>query len=138
MNSDSNKIPRGVRNSNFGNIRKSNDKWKGLRSEQTDPAFFQFISPAYGYRALLKVLINYNKLYGCKTIRDYISRWAPPSENDTESYIMSVCKDMGVGSDYEPDVMNKSEMCRMAASISRVENGIPAVMADIQAGWDLL
>lgn len=132
------KSPRGIINSNPGNIRKSNDKWEGLRSEQTDPSFFQFISPAYGYRALLKVLINYNKLYGCKTIRDYISRWAPPSENDTESYIMSVCKDMGVGSDYELDVTNKSEMCRMAASISRVENGIPAVMADIQAGWDLL
>lgn len=129
---------RGYKNNNFGNIRRSKDKWKGLCSEQTDPEFFQFISPAYGYRALLKLLINYNKLYGCKTIRDYISRWAPPIENDTESYIMAVCKMMGVGSAHELNVEDKSEMCKMAASISKVENGIPATMSDIYAGWDLL
>lgn len=129
---------RGYRNNNFGNIRRSNDKWKGLCSEQTDPDFFQFISPAYGYRALLKLLINYNKLYGCKTIRDYISRWAPPVENDTESYIMAVCKMMGTGSTHELDVEDRSEMCKMAAAISKVENGIPATMPDIYAGWALL
>lgn len=129
---------RGYKNNNFGNIRRSKDKWKGLCSEQTDPEFFQFISPAYGYRALLKLLINYNKLYGCKTIRDYISRWAPPIENDTESYIMAVCKMMGVGSTYELNVEDKSEMCKMAAAISKVENGVPATMSDIYAGWDLL
>lgn len=129
---------RGYKNNNFGNIRRSKDKWKGLCSEQTDPEFFQFISPAYGYRALLKLLINYNKLYECKTIRDYISRWAPPVENDTESYIMAVCKMMGVGSTHELDVKDKSEMCKMAAAISKVENGIPAIMSDIYAGWDLL
>jgi hypothetical protein len=29
-------------------------------------------------------------------------------------------------------------MCRLAAARSRVENGVPAVMADIEAGWDMI
>ena len=37
-----NKLPRGLRNCNPGNIRISTDKWLGLREEQTDKEFFQF------------------------------------------------------------------------------------------------
>lgn len=29
-------------------------------------------------------------------------------------------------------------MCAFAAAISKVENGIPAVMADVESGWELL
>jgi len=29
-------------------------------------------------------------------------------------------------------------MCAFAAAISQVENGVPAVMADVELGWDLL
>ena len=43
--------PRGIRNNNFGNLRITKDKWQGLREEQTDPEFFQFKSPKWGYRA---------------------------------------------------------------------------------------
>ena len=38
-------LPRGIRNNNPGNIRLSKDKWQGLRQEQTDGTFFQFIAP---------------------------------------------------------------------------------------------
>ena len=47
--------PRGIRNNNPGNIRKSNVKWQGLAAEQTDGAFYQFTRPEYGIRALCRV-----------------------------------------------------------------------------------
>ena len=45
---------------------------------------------------------------------------------------------MQVPNTYVPDINDKATMCAFAAAISRVENGIPAVMADIEAGWDLI
>lgn len=130
--------PRGIRNCNPGNIRITADKWQGLREEQTDGAFFQFVSMAYGYRALIRTLQNYRKKWGCVTIADFIKRWAPPSENNTSGYINSVCKDLQVPSTYVPDIEDRETMCAMAAAISYVENGVPAVMDDVYKGWDLL
>ena len=79
-------IPRGIRNNNFGNIRISKDKWMGLKDIQSDPSFFQFKEPKYGYRALLKILINYRKKYGLKTISEMINKYAPENENNTSAY----------------------------------------------------
>lgn len=64
---------------------------------------------------------------------------APPSENDTKGYISTVCKLLtGLDADRRIDVDNRRTMCSLAAAMSRVENGVPAVMADVEAGWDLL
>ena len=93
---------------------------------------------AYGYRALIKLLQNYCRVNGCRTISDFIHRWAPPVENNTSGYISRVCREMQVPDSYVPDVADRATMCAMAAAISQVENGVPAVMADVQAGWELL
>ena len=130
--------PRGIRNNNFGNIRRTKDKWLGLCKEQTDPAFFQFTEPKWGYRALLRTLQNYRWRHNCKTIADFIKRWAPSNENDTAAYIRSVCKQLQVPESYVPDVSDKEVMCAFAAAISKVENGVDAVMSDIERGWELL
>jgi hypothetical protein len=58
--------------------------------KQTDPDFCQFTSMTYGCRALLKLLRTYVEKRGCTTIRKVVERWAPPSENDTTSYVLSV------------------------------------------------
>lgn len=133
-----NKISRGIRNCNPGNIRITKDKWQGLRPVQEDPQFFQFTEMRWGYRALIRTLQNYRRRHGCQTIADFIRRWAPSNENNTSGYISRVCKEMQVPSTYVPDVDDKATMCAFAASISQVENGIPAVMEDVIAGWDLL
>ena len=130
--------PRGLRNCNPGNIRITKDKWQGLREIQEDQSFFQFKTMAYGYRALLRTLQNYRKRHGCQTIADFINRWASPCENNTSGYVTRVCKEMQVPSVYVPDINDKATMCAFAAAISEVENGVPAVMADIEAGWELL
>lgn len=130
--------PRGIRNCNPGNIRITKDKWQGLRPTQTDGEFFQFTEMKWGYRALIRTLQNYRKKHGCQTIADFIRRWAPHTENNTSGYISRVCQEMQVPTTFVPDVDDKGTMCAFAAAISQVENGIPAVMADVEAGWELL
>lgn len=130
--------PRGIRNCNPGNIRITKDKWQGLRPTQTDGEFFQFTEMKWGYRALIRTLQNYRKKHGCQTIADFIRRWAPHTENNTSGYIARVCKEMQVPTTCVPDVDDKGTMCAFASAISQVENGIPAVMADVEAGWELL
>lgn len=131
-------VSRGIRNCNPGNIRITKDKWKGLRDEQTDGSFFQFVSMEWGYRALMRTLQNYQRRHGCETVADFIKRWAPPTENYTAGYIGTVCRRMGVPTTYVPDVNDKVTMCEMAAAISYVENGVEPVMEEIERGWELL
>lgn len=132
------KLSRGLRNCNPGNIRITNDHWQGLRKEQTDPDFFQFDDMKWGYRALIRTLQNYRLHHGCQTIREFINRWAPTNENNTESYIRSVQQSMGVSADFIPDIYDKDTMCAFAAAISRHENGIDADLEEVEKGWRLL
>lgn len=130
--------PRGIRNCNPGNIRLSKTVWIGEIRPSRDSQFCQFRSMAYGYRALIKLLRNYRKINGLQTISQFINRWAPSNENNTTGYITRVCQEMQVSSTYIPDIEDRDTMCALAAAISQVENGIPAEMGDIYAGWDLL
>lgn len=129
---------RGLRNNNPGNIRNSKTVWQGEITPSTDRSFKQFKSMAYGYRAMIKLLQNYSRLNGCHTLRTMISRWAPPSENDTRSYIFTVSKLTGIDPDKRINIDDRRTMCSLAAAMSRVENGVPTVMADVENGWDLL
>lgn len=139
QSNDMNKnVPRGLRNNNPGNIRRSKDNWQGLAKKQTDPDFFQFESIAWGYRALMKTLQTYRRKYGLQTIAEMIARWAPADENDTAAYVRAVCREMQVPESYVPDIDDRGTMCALTASISRVENGVPAVMKDVEEGWELL
>lgn len=133
--------PRGIRNNNPGNIRNSDvTGWKGevTADAKKDNAFEEFKDMAHGYRALIKLLQNYRRKHGCQTIADFIGRWAPRTENNTSGYIASVCREMQVPTTFVPDVDDKGTMCALAAAISQMENGIPAVRADVEAGWELL
>jgi len=131
-------IPRGLRNNNPGNIRNSSTVWQGEITPSKDKSFKQFTSMSYGYRAVIKLLQNYRKMHNLKTIAELINRWAPPTENKTSAYITRVCKEMQVPSTYVPDINDKATMCAMAAAISQVENGVPAVMEDVEMGWELI
>ena len=105
---------------------------------QTDKEFFQFTEMKWGYRALVRTLQNYRRIHGCYTITDFITRWAPSSENNTLAYIKSVCSQLGVPSVCVPDVDDRDTMCALAAAISKHENGVDANMKEVQDGWDLL
>ena len=130
--------PRGLRNNNPGNLRLSKDKWKGLSEKQEDKSFFQFVSIEWGYRALIITLQNYRRKHGCQSIRDFIKRYAPEVENNTEAYINAVCSKMGKKDDWCPNIDDKVTMVMFASAISYVENGELAIVEDVVKGWDLI
>jgi len=115
--------PRGIRNNNPGNLRRSDDHWAGLAAEQSDPNFFQFSEPIFGLRALARTLYNYQAKHGLETIRGIIARWAPTSENDTEAYVAAVSADMGAGADEPLDLDDGEELAALTKAVVRHENG---------------
>lgn len=129
---------RGLRNCNPGNLRRTDDRWKGLRAVQTDKDFSQFTDMAHGYRALMITLRNYARRRGCRTMADIIRRYAPPAENDTPAYLAYVCGKMNVLPTCEPDLEDKPTLCALASAISRMENGVEAKPEEVEAGWKLI
>lgn len=130
-------MSRGLKNNNPGNLRHSNDKWQG-EVKGSDKAFKTFSSIEWGYRAMFKLLQNYQKLYGLNTLEDMINRYAPPVENHTDNYISAVEQSAKVRRNVPIDTKNKDVMIRVVSAMSRVENGVPAVLSDVEKGWELL
>ena len=116
-------IARGIRNNNPGNIRHG-DKWQGLAEVQTDKAFCVFKSPEWGIRALVKILRNYQTKHGLKTVESIINRFAPEVENNTTSYILSVCQVLDVKPRDVIDVREPGIMINLLKAIIRHENGV--------------
>ncbi len=123
MTAKQNIPPRGIRNHNPGNIRRNGDPWQGLSERQTDIEFFTFKSAVYGIRALARTLITYQDKYDLHSIRQIISRWAPPNENNTEAYISSVAADAGFDADQPLNVHRFAHLLPLTKAIIRHENG---------------
>jgi hypothetical protein len=95
-------LPRGIRNNNPLNIRLSPDnRWQGRVPPRlnSDGAFEQFQDPIMGLRAAAVLLIRHYDRRHLDTIRKLVEVWAPPNENDTESYARRVAKASGFGID---------------------------------------
>ena len=146
-------IPRGLRNCNPLNIRRSKDQWKGLVEreqsqtclnsaereglgpkvngllpEQNDKSFFQFKAMEWGYRAAFRLLRTYRVKYQRYSVRTIIERWAPPNENATQAYIDRVCKEMGVPPHFILTIGSLEEddtywACEFVRAMALVENG---------------
>lgn len=122
------KLPRGIRNNNPLNIRKG-ARWRGLRDFATDKEFCEFQTMAFGFRAAFRTLITYYTKHDCKTLEKIINRWAPPYENNTQSYITQVKLKAGVPyiSAMLPDPrfkFNWPEWRRIIMAMASVENGL--------------
>lgn len=78
-------VNRNVRLNNPGNIEKG-IRWNGLSPDQPDARFAKFVTPEYGFRAMARILLTYNKRYRTNTVDGIIGRWAPEHENDTAAY----------------------------------------------------
>lgn len=123
--------PRGIRNYNPGNIRHAKGvRWQGQAAAQTDVEFVQFNGPRWGIRAIARVLITYQDKRRAgdgsriDSVREFIERWAPPFENDTDAYVRQVARAIGVGPDDETlDVYDFTVMRALVQAIIRHENG---------------
>lgn len=122
-------VPRGIRNNNPGNIRRSRDRWQGLSAEQPDREFFCFTSPVYGIRALARVLIIYHDKRFAEdgsvidTVEEIVARWAPPSENDTAAYIRSVRRRTGFAAGQVLDLHRYEDLRPLVEAIIAHECG---------------
>lgn len=129
--------PRGLRNCNPGNIRKGSVVYQGEVVPSKDDAFRQFTTMAYGYRAMFVLLHTYQRKYGLNTIASIISRYAPAVENHTVAYIKSVAEWSGVPATSHITTTNGNVMMPIVSAMSRVENGEPADMREVEQGWKL-
>ena len=127
---------RGIRNCNPGNIRNSKTKYLGEVRPSRDAAFKQFETMAWGYRAMFVLLHTYSR-NGYRTLRQMITRYAPPVENHTENYIAHVSRWVDLFADTPLDTLDPATMIPLAAAISRVENGTAADRGEIERGWTL-
>ena len=66
------KLPRGIRNKNPGNIKLGTD-WDGLAAVQTDPTFCIFDEAVIGIRALIRILLTYRFTHNKKNIDSIIN-----------------------------------------------------------------
>ncbi len=137
--------PRGIRNCNPLNIRRSKDQWKGMAEAQTDRAFVQFKTMEWGWRAAFQLLTRtYYHKYRLYTIRAIVSRWAPQSENNTSAYIDTVARLTAIDPDEPLGIPSVSParwmMLGMAMAIQ--ENGTSASSPSLDPfsmlrGWEL-
>lgn len=128
---------RGIRNNNPGNIRHG-AQWQGMARIQADNEFVQFIDPIYGIRALNRVLRTYATSYGLNSVRAIINRWAPPNENDTDSYVLAVAQRLGVQPDQDINVQGYAP--QLTRAIIKHENGVQPYSDDqintgVSLGW---
>ena len=132
-------LPRGIRNNNPLNIRRSKDQWQGLRAVQTDPSFCQFETLEYGWRAAFKLLTRtYYHTYRLFTIRAIINKWAPPNENKTEAYIKNVSRLTGIGPDESIGIPSEKPARWMMIGIAMAiqENGMESLdYFAMMRGW---
>lgn len=135
-------MPRGIRNNNPLNIRKGNN-WLGERPNQTDPAFEEFLSMEYGLRAAFILLRNYIQgkppaWIRYNTIEKIIRRWAPESENATQSYINSVAKDTEIDPREVISFSDRRKMVAIVSAMAKVECGQRIETAVIESAYDLV
>ena len=126
---------RGLRNNNPLNIRHNAEHFQG-EIKGTDRSFKTFSSLPYGYRAAFVVLGTYLS-QGLNTIEKIVTKWAPPVENDTESYIKNVVKWSGISRAKELTVLDGADYILIVAAMSFVENGQNADISAVQAGFNL-
>lgn len=123
--------PRGIRNNNPGNVRRSSDQWVGLRATQTDPEYFQFTAPVYGIRAMARVLTNYQRRHGLRTLEAMLKRYSPVAPQP--AYTNAIAERMDMWPQFQVNL--ERDLPALIAAIIVQENGInPYSAATIREG----
>ncbi len=103
-------LVRGLRNNNPLDVRPVSGGWQGQVGTD-DENFAIFADVAWGIRAYLVNMYASINTHGTTTLREYINRYAPPSENNTSAYLCAVVSDTGICADAtipldQPDIIN--------------------------------
>lgn len=135
-------VARGIRNNNPLNIRKGNN-WQGELKVQSDPQFEQFESMVMGIRAAFKLVKNYVTGFNgmspkYNTIELIVRRWAPPSENDTESYIKAVAQAVGIPKNQKISFQQRKYMVSILQAMAKQECGQLIDRSLFESAYDML
>lgn len=113
--------PRGIRNNNPGNLNYVGQPG-ATRESGPNGRFAVFQTAEEGLVALARQLRLYAQR-GINSVRAIISKFAPPTENDTQAYIESVSKRLGVDANASLNVNDPRVMQGLMDAIIKVENG---------------
>lgn len=124
-----------IQRNNPGNIRRVQGKpWQGeLVPVPFAAGFVTFSSLEYGFRALLKLLQTYITKYQADTVSEIITRWAPPAENPTASYIQFVSAAAGINPYQQIAASDLNTLSRIAAGIADFEHNGALTAGDLAA-----
>jgi hypothetical protein len=113
---------RGDRNNNPLNLEYSS----GDGSISSDGRFGKFASPEEGIAAAERQLLRYQDRDKLSTLRQMISKWAPPSDhNDTEGYIRQVASETGLDANKPIDMHDPAVAARVINAMTHKEVGHP-------------
>jgi hypothetical protein len=134
--------PVAINKANPGNIRDSLEVFQG-EVPSPDSDFKSFASMAYGFRAMIVILRTYYTKHDLKNLAQMISRWAPPEENDTDSYIDFIKQNAPI--DPEKDLQlvlfggYNDELKNILTCMTWIEQGINFAVneQDILNGYEL-
>lgn len=134
---------RGIRNNNPLNIRVGND-WRGELNPNRDGVFEQFKTMTDGCRAaaILAVNIITGRAKSClhrryDTLGAFITKWAPPSENNTGWYIKTVCRITGYNEFKKLYPIQKHTLCFVLWAMAQVECGEVVPLHYFENGYSL-
>ena len=128
------------------NIRYSKEnKWQGSFGDD-GTGFESFEDMASAFRATGIILQNYNSNHFNHemTLRQMINRWAPPSENDTESYIKFMEQTTGFNDTDIIDTGDYEVLVKVIKAMTKLEIGATAFSAygnweeDIRDGLSMI
>lgn len=117
---------RAVRNNNPLNIRiNAKNAWQGRipLDRNTDGTFEQFVNARMGFRAAAVLIIKHFDFDGATTIQKLVAIWAPPSENDTASYIAFVSQETGLASDKPLNLHSCADLAPVVMAMAKQESG---------------
>ncbi|MFL9943738.1 hypothetical protein [Paraburkholderia graminis] len=113
--------PRGIRNNNPGNLNFVGQDG-ATKEGGANGRFAVFQTAEAGLHALADQLRRYGTR-GINSVRAIISKFAPASENNTQAYIGSVSKGLGIGADSALDLNDPRVVQSLMGAIIKVENG---------------
>ena len=107
-----------------------------IRPVGSSTGFQQFDTPEAGIKAIDENLKAYGTKHKINTLRGVINRWAPPSENDTDSYLNFVSQKTGLKPDEEIDLSNPTIRHIISGPIVLQEQGLKRIKGQAQTSTD--
>lgn len=118
-------IPPSARNPSGRTLADKNNNPGNIRGRNGLSGFSGYATEQEGWDAMSNQLMRYfnGQTTGKKlrTVSDIISTWAPPSENDTASYIKQVAGFVGVGENQELNLADPNVMAKLRTAMAKHE-----------------